>query len=219
LSGLTLVLIGALCLVLASAAGVVAWRYLDGGVGRVDGEVLFQDDFADPVSGWEVGTYGQGSVGYQDGAYSVVSNGDVGTMWGMSNRWFDDVAIDVDATQASGPSNNNNGYGIICRDQGDGDGYHLLISGDGLYSIYRAAGDDTMPLVAWTEAPEIRQGNATNHLRAVCDGSTLSLYVNDTLLATAEDDVYLEGDISLVMTSFEAEPSEALFDNLVVSKP
>jgi serine/threonine-protein kinase len=226
LSGLTLVLLGALCLVLAAAAGVIAWRAMDGGGGwpgsdgtRTDENILFQDDFASTVSGWEVGNYDLGSVGYKDGAYSVVSFGDLARMWGMSNRWFGDVAIDVDVTQVSAPPNNNNGFGIICRDQGNGDGYYLLISGDGLFAIYLAQGDDAVALAEWTESEEIRRGNATNHLRAVCDGSTLSLYVNDVHVATAEDDTFGEGDISLAMTSFESEPSEALFDNLVVRTP
>jgi len=226
LSGVTLILVGALCLVLTGAAGVLAWRYIDesGGSNSSDGapesdDILFRDDFSNPESGWEVGNYDLGSVGYKDGAYSVVSFGDLSRMWGMANRWFDDIAIDVDVTQASAPPNNNNGYGIICRDQGDGDGYYLLISGDGLYSIHQTTGDDAVALVEWTESAVIRQGNATNHLRAVCDGPSLSLYVNDTLVATADDSTYTEGDISLAMTSFEPESSEALFDNLIVRKP
>ena len=226
LSGVTLVLVGVFCLALAGAAGVFAWQYVDGGGGSTPAggspepdDVLFRDDFSNPQSGWEVGSYDTGSVGYKDGAYSVVSDGDLARMWGTANRWFDDIAIDVDVTQVSAPSNNNNGYGIICRDQGDGDGYHLLISGDGLSSIHRASGDDVEALVDWTDTPEIRQGDATNHLRAVCDGASISLYVNGTLAATAQDSTYSEGDVSLAMTSFEPEPSEALFDNLVVRKP
>jgi serine/threonine-protein kinase len=217
LGGVGLVLVGALCLVLAIAGGYLVWQYSEGELGSAN--VLFQDDFSSPESAWEIGDYDLGSVGYKDGAYSVVSDGDLAMMWGAANRWFDDVDIEVDATQAHAPANNNNAYGIVCRDQGNGDGYYLLISGDGMVSIRKVTGEDDEALFEWADSPEVRQGNASNHLRAVCDGSSFSLYVNGTLVATAEEGTYSEGDISLTMTSFESGPSEALFDNLVVRNP
>ncbi len=62
-------------------------------------------------------------------------------------------------------------------------------------------------------------GNATNHVRAVCDGSTLALFVNGQRLATAEDDAFSRGDIALTATAYEDEPTEIHFDNLVVRRP
>ena len=182
--------------------------------------ILFQDDFSDPDSGWEVGDYDTGSVGYKSGAYFVTSAGDGNTMWGVANRSFDDLFIEVDTTQISSPANNNNDYGVVCREQGDGAGYYMLISGDGYYAILvKAAGRDFEPLVDWTQSDIIRQGNATNHIRAVCDGSTLALFVNGQRLATAEDDTFSRGDIALTATSYEDEPTEMHFDSLVVRQP
>ena len=182
--------------------------------------ILFQDDFSDPDSGWEVGDYDTGSVGYKSGAYFVTSAGDGNTMWGVANRSFDDLFIEVDTTQISSPANNNNDYGVVCREQGDGAGYYMLISGDGYYAILvKAAGRDFEPLVDWAQSDIIRQGNATNHIRAVCDGSTLALFVNGQRLATAEDDTFSRGDIALTATSDEDEPTEIHFDDLVVRQP
>jgi len=181
--------------------------------------VLFQDDFSDPVSGWEVGDYETGSVGYKNGVYFVTSLGNGDTMWGAANRAFDNLIIEVDATQVSAPANNNNDYGVMCRLQPNGDGYYLLISGDGYYAIAKAIDGDFEWLVNWTESDVIRQGNATNHIRAVCDGSTLLLFVNGQRLATAEDGTFARGDIALTATSYEDEPSEIHFDRLVVRKP
>lgn len=180
---------------------------------------LFQDDFSDPGSGWEVGDYEIGSVGYESSAYFVTSPGDGDTMWGVANVSFSDVIIEVDATQVSAPASNNNDYGVVCREQGDGSGYYMLISGDGGYAILKGEENDFETLVEWTESDVIRQGNATNHIRAICDGSTLVLFVNGQRLATAEDDTFTGGDIALTATSYEAEPTEIHFDNLVVNKP
>jgi hypothetical protein len=182
-------------------------------------DVLFQDDFSDPDSGWEVGDYDAGGVGYKGGAYFVISLGGSATMWGVANRSFDDLIVKVDASQVAGPTSNNNDYGVVCREQGNGDGYYLLISGDGYYAVMEAEGGDFEPLVDWTKSDVVQQGNATNHIRAICDGSSLALFVNGQRLATAEDSTFASGDIALTATSYEDEPTEVQFDNLVVQQP
>ncbi len=181
---------------------------------------LFEDDFSDPNSGWEVGSYDGGSVGYKNGVYFVGSRGDAATMWGIANRSFDDLIIDVDTTQISAPANNNNDYGVVCRNQPDSlGGYYFLISGDGAYAILRADEGDFEPLVEWTQSATINQGNADNHIHAVCDGDYLALTINGQLLAEVYDGTFSSGDIALTATSYEDTPTEVHFDNLSVSVP
>jgi hypothetical protein len=180
--------------------------------------VLFEDDFSDPGSGWEVGDYADGSIGYRDGGYFVTSIVEDTYIWGLANQSFTDIVVDVDATQLSAPANDNNAYGVMCRVQANGkDGYALRISGDGYYGIHIVS-DGFEALVDWTASDAIRQGNATNHLRAVCDGPDLVLFVNGELVAEASDTTFAEGDIALSATTFEAETTEVLFDNVVVSR-
>jgi hypothetical protein len=207
----------------AMPPGQYDWElYVDGellmtGSFPVGTAALFEDDFSDPGSGWEVGDYDTGSVGYSNGIYSVISLGDGNPMWGLAYRSFQDVVIEVDATQISAGPDDNNAYGVMCRVQPNDDGYALSVSGDGFYSIHRVEDGDAVALVDWTAASAIRQGNATNRIRAVCDGSDLALFVNGELLVDASDSTFSEGDIALMATSFEEEPTEVHFDNLVVS--
>ena len=186
------------------------------------GEVLFQDDFSDPNSGWDDWETDAGSVaGYQNGHYTVQTSATV-WMWGRSNHHFTDVVVEVDATQTAAPSNNNNGYGVICRVQSNewGDGYGLVIAGDGNYSIQKISEGDWEPIIDWSFSDVINQGNATNTIRAVCDGSQLVLIVNDQVVAQAEDDEFASGDVSLVGTTFEeGELTEIHFDDLIVTRP
>ncbi len=182
-------------------------------------EAIFQDDFGDAGSGWEVGEYNTGSVGYASGAYFVISSDQEWVMWGVANRSFDNIIVDVDATQVSAGPTDDNAYGVVCREQGDGGGYYLRISGDGYYSIAKSDGSDFESLVDWAESDAIRQGNATNHIRTICDGSSLVLFVNGQRLAQANDSTFTSGDIALTVTTFEPEPSEVHFDNLVVTEP
>lgn len=181
--------------------------------------VLFEDDFSSSASGWEVGDYETGSVGYKGGSYSVVSVGDAHTMWGIANQNFDNLIIEVEASQVEAGPEDNNDYGVACRVQSNGDGYYFLISGDGLYAILEAGETGFEPLVDWEESDAIRLGNATNDIRAICDGNSLTLLVNGQRLATTEDATFTGGDIALTATSYEDVPTEIYFDNLVVRRP
>lgn len=183
------------------------------------GEVLFSDDFNDHGSGWEVGDYDTGSVGYGNGNYFVTSAGNGDTMWGVANRGFDNLTISVESTQVRAPGNDNNDYGVVCRIQPGGEGYYFLISGDGFFSILRADEQDFVPLIDWTPTDVVQQGNASNDIVATCNGADLSLHVNGDLLASANDFTYRSGDVALTATSYEAEGTEVHFDNLVVTRP
>jgi tRNA A-37 threonylcarbamoyl transferase component Bud32 len=238
LGGMGLAVIGLLCVALAAGA-VLVGLYVLGSDGTTvtpvpptvtvaeataspapeAGDVIFQDDFGSPASGWEVGQYETGDVGYKDGVYFVTSTDNGSPMWGVANRSFDNCIIEVDATQIVAGPEDDNGYGVACREQGDGDGYYLRISGDGYYSIARAQGGDFDALVEWTQSSVIRQGDATNHIRAICDGSTLALYVNGQRLVATEDDAFTTGDIALAATTYEDKVTEIHFDNLVVRHP
>lgn len=189
------------------------------GEGASSGDVIFSDDFADESTGWEQGEYETGTVGYESGAYSVVSFGDGDTMWGVSNRTFADVVIEVEAEQVRAPTNDNNDYGVMCRVQENNDGYFLLISGDGFYAILLRADGQFTQLVDWTLTDRFNLGNATNRITAECNGSSLSLTVNGNLLAATEDSTFSTGDIALTATSYEAQETEVQFDNLRVTKP
>ncbi|MGA9190521.1 MAG: LamG-like jellyroll fold domain-containing protein [Anaerolineales bacterium] len=183
------------------------------------GQIIYQDNFDDQGSGWEIGSYDHGQVGYQSGRYIVTSDGNGATMWGVANQLLSDVDIEVDTAQVTAPSNDNNDYGVMCRAQDNGDGYYLLISGDGNYSILLGNGDSYDPLVDWQESSAIHTGNAANHLRAVCNGSSFDLYVNGQHLASAEDDTFSSGDLALTATSYESDGTEIHFDNLTVRQP
>lgn len=182
-------------------------------------QVLMRDDFSDPSTGWEVGDYDSGSVGYTSDAYFVISLGDSDIMWGLAYQNFDNLAIEFDATQVRAPANDNNGYGVMCRVQENDDGYVLRVSGDGYYSIIKWSNGELVPLVDWQTSDAINQGNSTNQIRAVCDGSLLVLEVNGQQVAAVEDTEFSQGDIAFTATSFEDDPTEVHFDNLVVTAP
>ncbi len=194
--------------------------FSDGSINNASGDILFSDSFADESSGWEIGDYSGGRVGYWNGEYFVTSLGDGQTMWGLANRGFDYVAIKVRSQQVSAPSNNSNDYGVICRANADGAGYFFLISGDGFFAILRGDTNDQFEqLIDWTSSNAINQGNSSNEIQVTCEGENLSLQVNGELLASVKDSRYSAGDIALTATSYEDTSTEIHFDDIEVARP
>ncbi len=224
--GLVLILLTALVSLACVCSGVnlpTALTNLIGGKSTATSQpavsnILIQDDFSDPASGWEVAQYEAGEVGYIDGVYFVTSTAPGKAMWGLAGKNFSDVSIEVTASQISGPASNNNDYGVMCR-VSDDNGYSFNISGDGYYSIQRMENNAFTDLVEWTKSGKINNGNATNTIKVICQKSTLSLYVNGTIMAEITDTSFTSGDIALAATTYETETTEIHFDNLVLIQP
>ena len=202
-----------------TATGTAPGNTPDAPIGPVDTQGLLVDDFSDDGSGWEIGVYDSGSSGYANGYYYVTAEAAGILEFGAAQRNFTDVVIAVETTQFSGPANDNNGYGVICRAQSNGDGYLLRISGDGYASIVLGANDEFTSLVEWTPTEAVNQGNATNQLQACCVGTHLSLTVNGELVLEADDDTFGSGDIAMTASTYEDEPTEIHFDNVFATAP
>ena len=184
----------------------------------------FFDDFGDPVSGWEIGEYPIGSVGYSMGEYFVRCEQEDQIMWGQRQEWYGDVTIQVTGRQSIGPDNNNTGYGVLCRVNYDPDddligGYAFRIAGDGYYAITSFIEGDSVHLVEWTFSEIVRQGNAENQLQVICAGDHLSFYVNGVFIAETWDDFFSSGDVGLIGVNYEAGVAEFLFDHFSLSSP
>jgi hypothetical protein len=74
-------------------------------------------------------------------------------------------------------------------------------------------------IVDWKPFTAIKQGQATNRLKAILIGDTIKLYVNDTLLETIRDDRVSAGSVGFMVSSFPEGEVHVSFDNLVVSQP
>lgn len=101
----------------------------------------------------------------------------------------------------------------------NGDGYLFLLQGTGQFAILRARGRDVTPLVDWTPSDIVNPAPGSNHIRAICDGNYLALYINDQFAAEATDDAYREGQIGLVAGAANRLGVRVNFDNLSVAAP
>jgi hypothetical protein len=126
-----------------------------------------------------------------------------------------DVQIDVD-TVTTGPDRNN--IAIACRTNEDG-WYHLSIDSSGLWGIYIYTHKAGFRLLRNGGSTAIHMIQRSNHLTAVCQGDTLTLYINDVKVGSAKDPTYPEGGIGVSLASLTVGGTGIDFRNLKVKLP
>ena len=184
-----------------------------------DSSVLFSDDFSDPSSGWNSYQGEEGVTDYDSGQYRIFVNQSRHDYWAYPGRSFTDVRVEVDATKAGGPDDND--FGVICRYQDTENFYFALVSSDGFAGIGKTkAGQQTL-LTGDNLSPTdaINKGNSKNTIRLDCLGSSLSLLVNGTQVITATDSDFAKGDVGLMAGTYDTPGTDIQFDNFVVRAP
>lgn len=195
-------------------------------VQQAPSDVLFQDDFSDTASGWDRFSDQDGLTDYENGGYRIYVNKPEYTFWsnpGLGNTLPSDVRAEVDATKIGGPDLND--LGLICRYSGSGGSanfYEFIISSDGYAGIVLVTESSQEVISADGQLQSfdaIHQGDTTNHIMVECIGSTLTLYVNDTMLTSVSDSTLSGGDVGLFASTYDETGVDILFDNFLVTQP
>ena len=185
-------------------------------------QILFQDNFSDVNSGWDRTTNEYGTTDYATGGYEIkVIQTDAFFFANPYQTFQNDVRIEVDATKIGGPD--DNAFGMQCRYQDVDNYYFFYISSDGFVGIgIDSAGQKTIISSSdgnMVSNSSINQGAATNHIRADCIGSNLTLYVNGTQAAAATDSTFTGGDVGLIAKTFSEAGTDIMFTNFMVYNP
>jgi len=219
LSGVALILL-CLCIVGAGILFSIVGESVANPIGTVpaQGDLLYEDDFRDPGSGWDTWSEVATSGKYVDGEYRLAVYSEDYMAWSYSadDQEFKDVAIEVDARQVEGSLDST--FGLIVRHQIDEERYYWFqISGDGYYSVEKKGDDEWILLQAWEASDAIRQGlDAINRIRVVCYGDRFSFYVNNTHLTDLTDGTLRAGAVGLAAGAYAEPPVVVHFDNLGV---
>ena len=188
--------------------------------------VLFQDDYSNPSSGWDQFSDADGLTNYENSSYRIRIDKPDFTFWanpGLDGILPPDVRVEVDATKVGGPDFND--FGIICRYSGVGSQasfYEFIISSDGYAGIVLVTESSQQVISTDGELQPfdaIRHGSATNHIQAECFGSLLTLYVNGVMLTSVSDTTLTSGDVGLLASTYDEAGVDILFDNFIVTMP
>jgi len=100
--------------------------------------------------------------------------------WNRNAGRITDFALEIDASPGSGPKECL--YGVVFRFQDTDNFYRFLVSGDGYYIVGTKLNGVWTTLQSKTKSAFINQGNSTNHLKVVCQGTRIEVYVKSQLL-------------------------------------
>lgn len=182
-------------------------------VARAD--ILYEDDFSSTDSGWDVWEDEDSAGGYENGKYVLQVFKTDTFYWAYLGQNYDDFVLDVDATKQAGPD--DNGFGVIFRYQDAQNFYRFGISSDGFYELGYYENDEWTSLMDWTETEVIKQGNKTNHLTLICEGSNITVAVNGETLASFSDETFTSGDVGVFAGATTEAGVKIAFDNFTVS--
>jgi hypothetical protein len=143
-------------------------------------------------------------------------------MWANPNQTLqNDVRIEVDATKSAGPD--GNAFGVICRYNDQNNFYKFLVTSDGFAGISKLTNGNVTVISSsdgkMQPVNNINKGAASNHIRADCIGSTLTLYVNGNQVAMASDSSLSGGDTGLFAQTYDTGGVDILFHDFNVYAP
>lgn len=203
----------AMQLITAARAGEVAIA-AGNGIGEsfaADGQVIFEDDFSDPKSGWNSFVDQDGEAKYENGEFVIRVDRPMYLAWSDQEYLYDPIVIEADVRVVESVGDAD--YGFICGLVDNEHFYVLEISEDGYYTIWKQNGQETSFLVDWKYSQEVG-GGGLFRLSAKCGTDQLVLALDGKVLASATDSDYQPGGIGMMAGTFDLEGFKVAFDNL-----
>lgn len=183
------------------------------GLGLLQASLVTVETF-DNKSAWEQYSNADGvELGVENGVYRAYTMSP-GYVWGLNQQQHRDVILEVDVTPMT--PNFQNGYGVMCRADSDGDGYYFMMNPDGYFSIQMGDRTGIHALVDWKRSKAIKPDIDRNTIRAVCAGDYLAMYINNTFVAEVNDSTYTAGYTGLSVAAGDNSDVDAAFDNLAI---
>lgn len=178
---------------------------------RVEAEEVFEDDFNDENSGWQVGQIGKFTSEYRHGKYIIKVN-KTGTIYRISAPVENigkeyTVKVDIDSVEKI------NGAGITFNYLSHDNFYLFLINPKyNVYSVLQLKDNNWRTLIEWTRSKDIKKKD--NTLKLVMLNEKARLYVNNKYLETITvDDILENTKIGLAVYAGNTAPAEVNFDD------
>lgn len=185
------------------------------------GDVLLADDFSDPATGWlplSSADSRKQQLRYVDGEYEVRKDdwlsGSVAVA-GIPGR-YSDVAIRVEGRIVG----DGDYLALTCRANESGQYRLSVYPWSREYFLHRVdvQGDSSrFTTLAHEQSSAVRVGTASNRMELSCAGRQIEARVNDTRVASVEDEAHRNGGL-WIGASANRSTATARFDNLMVTQ-
>ena len=169
----------------------------------------------DDGAGWQLSSDAVADVSVTGGVLQVHVFDAGQVAWASSQDSWGDVHLTVEATQVSGPHDNE--YGVLLRMGDDQHFYAFSISGDGYARVARYDnGSWTVLGPDWVPNDAINRGEATNLIEVIAQGTAFAFRVNGQSVLEIDDAAFTLGTVGLYAGAFSEGDVVVAFDNLDV---
>lgn len=182
-----------------------------------EGQIIFQDDFSNPNSGWDIDRWEGGGHFYQEGEYFIEVVDANTWLWSTQRETFSDVIVTVDVRIEH--TTGEGDFGVICRYRDSNNFYALEISEDGYYAIWKFDRGEVYALIDWQYSNDVPKDMRGVTITATCVGDQLSLEVNDRFIAEVRDSDFTTGNLGLIAGTWETPNLSVAFDDFIVFQP
>jgi hypothetical protein len=126
-----------------------------------------------------------------------------------------DFLAEVDAAHIEGPLDGE--YGLVFRFVDEGNFYFYAINANGYYSLWKQVDGAWENMIDWTQSDVLNSGaGSSNRLGILAEGDQITLIANNVGLQQMTDASHSEGQIGLIVGSFNEGGLEIAFDNFAL---
>ncbi|NJP04150.1 MAG: DUF1080 domain-containing protein [Chloroflexaceae bacterium] len=172
----------------------------------------FVEDFSSNERNWSVGALETGeTTTIEDGVFKVRWSGTGASYEVYSGQTYTDFAAELDCALIEGGDNVS--CGIVFAEE-TGVGLYEFEVLNTLYRLNRQEGGNTPITLVSGDPGGMMQVGQTNQLRVVRRNNEIQLYLNDQLLTTMTDTMFVTGRVGISTNSYSETGAEIWLDNL-----
>ncbi len=187
--------------------------------GKESGQILFEDDFSDHSTGWEVVNNAYELKSYSTGGYMISINQPGSRAISTTNLSYTNTQTSVETQKITGARDTQ--FGVVCRYQDKFNFYSFVISADGYAGIVRIV-DGVKELIGsdqFLRVEILNLDDGLNRMTAFCSDDNLILEVNGETILEVKDDTFESGDTGLFVETFEVASAAVVFNDFLIKKP
>ncbi|MBL8063880.1 MAG: SH3 domain-containing protein [Anaerolineales bacterium] len=187
-----------------------------------DSNILYQDDFTNPATGWPEEKFDNYFIGYHEPEYyhiEITSANYKTTVLEPGKQIVDDAIIEgkVFTVSQKTAAEGDFIYGQVFRRSGD-QYYAFTISPRTKKWFVLKSSPNALAVLAEGTEESIHNLDAEDILRVDAQGPNFSFYVNDRLVGQATDADYKSGEVGFYVQTLDAANVHIHFDSLSVKK-
>lgn len=130
---------------------------------------------------------------------------------------FTDILVEVDAYKRGGSDNND--FGILFGFRDNKNFYRYSISSVGYFKVDKQENGMWKDLIKLSKIKGVDTTGIKNHLRLMCKGINITIYINEQKLSTIKDTDYNGGQVGLFAGAYDEAGTKIAFDNFLFVSP